>query len=84
MSLYQELSHVINITCNADLVLPPPGLALIFAFCILIQTLMSASSTMEVANTTAMTQMEVTHVPAIMDTDLTVLDIFVKVGKIEI
>ena len=62
----------------------PPGLALIFAFCILIQTLMSASSTMEVANTTAMTQMEVTHVPAIMDTDFTVLDIFVKVGKTEI
>ena len=48
-------------------------------FCIRIQTLMSASPTMEVANTTAMTPMEVTHVPAIMGTDLTVMDIFVKV-----
>ena len=57
------------------------GLALIFAFCTLIQTLMSASVTMGVASTTAMTQMEVTHVPAIMATDLTVMDILVKVGK---
>ena len=48
-------------------------------FCTLIETLMSASVTMEVANTTAITQMEVTHVPAIMGTDLTVMDIFVKV-----
>ena len=57
------------------------GLALIFAFCTHIQTLMSASATMEVATTTAMTPMEVTHAPAIMATDLTVMDVFVKVGK---
>ena len=55
-------------------------LALIFAFCT-IQTLMSASVTMEVATTTAMTQMEVTFVSAIMAIDLTVMDILVKVGK---
>ena len=42
---------------------------------------MSASVTMEVATTTAMTQMEVTFVPAIMATDLTVVDILVKVSK---
>ena len=42
---------------------------------------MSASVTMEVATTTAMTQMEVTLVPAIMATDLTVVDILVKVSK---
>ena len=53
---------------------------LIFAFCT-IQTLMSASVTMEVATTTAMTQMEVTFVSAIMATDLTVMDILVMVGK---
>ena len=58
----------------------PAYLALIFAFCT-IQTLMSASVTMEVATTTAMTQMEVTFVSAIMATDLTVMDILVKVGK---
>ena len=43
------------------------------------QTLMSASPTMEVANRTAMTQMEVTHAPAMMTTSLTVMDIHVKV-----
>ena len=59
----------------------PPGLALILAFCILIQTLMSASSTMVVVTRTAMTQMEVTHVLAIMATNLTAMDILVKVGK---
>ena len=57
------------------------GLTLIFAFCILIQTLMSASATMEVAITTAMTLMEVTHAPAIMVTNLTVMAVLVKVGK---
>ena len=56
-------------------------LALIFSFCTLIQMLMSASTTMEIANTTVMTQIQVTHVPAIMATDLTVMDIHVKVGK---
>ena len=45
------------------------------------QTLMSASAIMEVANTTVMTQMEVTHVPAMMVTSLTVMDTHVKVGK---
>ena len=50
-------------------------------FVTLTQILMSASVTMVVANTTAMTQMEVTLVPAIMATDLTVMDILVKVGK---
>ena len=54
---------------------------LIFAFCTFIQILMSVSVTMEVATTTAMTQMEVTFVSAIMATDLTVMDILVKVGK---
>ena len=44
---------------------------------------MSASATMEVANITAMTQMEVTHVPAIMATNLTVMDVLVKVGKVD-
>ena len=42
---------------------------------------MSASSTMEVATTTAVAQMEITLVPAITDTDLTVMDTLVKVGK---
>ena len=42
---------------------------------------MSASATMEVATTTAITQMEVTHVPAIMATSLTVMDTLVKVSK---
>ena len=46
-----------------------------------IQTLMSVSVTMEVATTTAMTQMEVTHVPAIIATDLIPMDVLVKVGK---
>ena len=55
---------------------------LIFAFCTPIQTLMSASPTMEVATTTAITQTEVTLVPAMMATNLTVMDIVVKVGKI--
>ena len=41
---------------------------------------MSVSATMEVASTTAMTQMEVTHVPAMMATNLTVMDTPVKVG----
>ena len=59
------------------------GLALIFAFCTLIQTLMSASATMEVATTTAMTLMEVTHAPVIMVTDLTVMDVHVKVDKVD-
>ena len=36
---------------------------------------------MEVANTTVTTQIQVTHVPAIMATNLTVMDILVKVGK---
>ena len=36
---------------------------------------------MEVATTTATTQMEVTHVPAIMATSLMVMDVLVKVGK---
>ena len=35
---------------------------------------MSASVTMEVATTTAMTQMEITHVPVMMTTNLTVMD----------
>ena len=42
---------------------------------------MSVSLTKEVATTTAMTQMEVTHVPAIIATDLILIDILVKVGK---
>ena len=45
-----------------------------------IQILMSASTTMEVATTLAMTLMEVTHVPAVMDTCLIVMDKHVKVG----
>ena len=56
------------------------GQVLIFAFCTHIQTLMSASLTMEVATTTAITQMEVTLVPVIMATNLTVMDVIVKVG----
>ena len=43
---------------------------------------MSASPTMEVATTTAITQTEVTLVPAMMATNLTAMDILVKVGKI--
>ena len=41
---------------------------------------MSASSTMEVASITAMIQMEVTHVPAVMATSSTVMGILVKVN----
>ena len=48
--------------------------------CTNIQTLMSASTTMEVVSTLATTWMEVTHVPAIMDTCLLVMDKHVKVG----
>ena len=55
-------------------------MCLILPVCTLIQTLMSASATMEVATTTVMTQMEVTHVPAIMASKLTVMDTHVKVG----
>ena len=44
-----------------------------------IQTLMSASATMEVATTTVITQMEVTHVPAMLATNLTLMDTHVKV-----
>ena len=44
------------------------------------QTSMSASVTMEVATTTAMTQMEVTLVPVMMATNLTVMDTHVKVS----
>ena len=40
---------------------------------------MSASATMEVATTTAITQMEVTHVPVMMAISLTVMDTHVKV-----
>ena len=43
---------------------------------------MSASVTMEVVTTTVITQMEVTYVPAIMATGLTVMDKLVKVDKI--
>ena len=42
---------------------------------------MSASVTTEVAIKTAMTLMEVTHAPAIMATNLTVMDVLVKVGE---
>ena len=55
------------------------GRVLIFPF-FTIQTLMSASVIMEVATTTAMTQMEVTLVSAIMATNLTAMDVIVKVG----
>ena len=41
---------------------------------------MSASTTMEDATTVAITQLEVTHVPAIMATTLAVMDTLVKVG----
>ena len=40
---------------------------------------MSASPTMEVATTTAMTQLEVTLAPAMMATNLTVISTHVKV-----
>ena len=46
------------------------------------QILMSASVTMEVVTTTVITQMEVTYVPAIMATGLTMMDTLVKVDKI--
>ena len=42
---------------------------------------MSASVTMEVAIKTVMTLMEVTHAPAIMATNLTVMDTPAKVGE---
>ena len=42
--------------------------------------LMSASPTREVATTTAITQMEVTHVPVIIATSITVMHTHVKVG----
>ena len=42
---------------------------------------MSASPTMEVATTTAITQMEVTHVPVIIATSITVMHTHVKVDK---
>ena len=42
---------------------------------------MSVSETMEVVTTTAITQIEVTLAPAIMATNLTVMDTLVKVGK---
>ena len=41
---------------------------------------MSASSTMEVVSTLAMTWMGATHVPVIMDTCLLMMDKHVKVG----
>ena len=47
--------------------------------CTNIQTL-SASTTMEVVSTLATTWMGVTHVPAIMDTCLLMMDKHVKVG----
>ena len=42
---------------------------------------MSVSVTIEVATKTAMTQIEATLVPAIMATNLTVMDTHVKVGN---
>ena len=42
---------------------------------------MSVSPTMEVATTTAITQMEVIHVPVIMATNLVVMNILVEVGN---
>ena len=44
---------------------------------------MSASPTMEVATTTAITQMEVTHVPVIIATSITVMHTHVKVGLLD-
>ena len=44
-----------------------------------VQTLMSVLLTMEVATTTAMTLMEVTHAPAMMATNLPLMDTLVKV-----
>ena len=44
---------------------------------------MSTSPTKEVATTTAMTLMKVTHVPAVMATSFTVIDTHVKVGKVD-
>ena len=43
---------------------------------------MSASVAMVVAITTAITQLEVTHVPVIVATNSTVMDILVKVGEV--
>ena len=45
------------------------------------QVLMSASATIEVVTTTAITQLEVILAPVIMATILTMMDILVKVGK---
>jgi len=42
---------------------------------------MSVSATMEVVTTTVITQMEVTHVPAIMATNLIVMGELVKVDN---
>ena len=50
-----------------------------FVVCNFIQISMSASPTMEVANTTVMTQMEITHAPAKMNISLIVMGIHVKV-----
>ena len=41
---------------------------------------MSVSATMEVATTTVITLMEVTHAPAMMTTTLILMDTLVKVG----
>ena len=46
------------------------------------QILMSASATMEVVTTTVKTQMDVILAPAIMATNLTMMDILVKVCKL--
>ena len=42
---------------------------------------MNVSVIMEVATKTVMTQMEVTHASVMMATNLTMMDILVKVGK---
>ena len=59
------------------------AITLSFPICTLIQTLMSASPTMEVASTTAITQMEVTHAPALMATNSIVMDTHVKVVHVK-
>ena len=46
--------------------------------------IMSVSVTMEVATTTAITQLEVTHPPAIMATNLTVMGTLVKVPYVSL
>ena len=45
---------------------------------------MSVSATMEVATTTAITQMGVTHVPVMMATNLPLMDILVKVPYVSL